>query len=620
MAVNKSHESSIGKTFETTLLKINRLDRESIDEDYDFMKVSNRGDENHTPLITDPGDHFPDGVICGTYAQSKSVFVMMRKNPSNFRDFTAYLDEKSYSLLCEQVTAEDLTGTALLNILLNASYHEMFDWLEGNNLDGKLYLTFDKWKHRDNVTAIRAEIKGTPLGFVLKLSGFKFTRIGSLKDGEEREEKFKKPMFELSDEDNMLHRTTKRKLSNYYQGNPYSSRAEIPYSDTKSLDSFKLSKNFIYDMVIANVNLAFGKYLNISKESLTIEDYLDPDRIDVDTYMKELTSKIENEEYTLINTDSDDEGSHELQETVIRILKEGFGKDVIMADGPIEGRFNLRIIHDEDYYNKRKIPDEYRKFPGLAVQHLTIEKCVTDDESDSVNSIMNVLVKELFIKKCLIDRTDKVGDWSERGFDEDVIFLRREKMMDRPKRFKVFRLTMHPDGKFDIDVLDDVDPILSETMRDVWKGVDKVSDTEHALIYRGGICTIQNSQIVPVFDNDVMIDAIKNKKGRGHGRDGKGPRGSETFNRTLYATTDVQRLSFGDNVLYMCGYDGSNIIKKYKNAPNIRLVSCIKGENFFHELMDLMNVPFVRHGQTTVYPYPFKFMNEYIEEQKRTEF
>jgi len=619
MAVNKSHESSIGKTFESTLLKINKLDREGIDSDYDFMKVTDRGEENHTPLITDSKDRFPDGVICGTYTQGKSVFVMMRKNPSNFRDFTAYLDDMSDSLLCEQVTAEDLTGTALLNILLNSSYHEMCDWLEGNNLDGKLYLTFGQWKTKDHVTALKATIEGMRLGFVLKLSGFKFTRIGSLKDEDKRGEAFKKPMFELSDEDNMLHRTTKRKLSNYYQGNPNSDRADIPYSNPKTMDTFKLSKNYIYDMVIETLNLAFGKYLNVSKESFKIEDYLNPDGIDVETYMNELTSKIKDEEYTLINTDPESKDSLKLEEITIRILREGYGKDVVKSDAPMEGRFNLRIIHDTAYYKKRNMADKYRKFPGMAVQHLTIEKCITDDDSDAVNSIMNVLVKELFIKKCLIDGKDLVGNWADRRFDDDMVFLKREKVRDKPKRYKVFRLTMHPDGRFEIDVIDDVDPLLCDTMKDVWKRIDAFSDTEYALIYKDSVCTIQNSSIVPVFNNEVMMEGIKNKKGRGQGRDGKGPRGFVTYNNALYATTDVQRLSFGDDVLYMCGYDGTSIISKYKNAPNIRLVTCIKGENFFHELLNLMNVPFVRHGQTTVYPYPFKFMNEYIEEQKRVD-
>ncbi len=155
-------------------------------------------------------------------------------------------------------------------------------------------------------------------------------------------------------------------------------------------------------------------------------------------------------------------------------------------------------------------------------------------------------------------------------------------------------------------------------MRGIWRSNKETSDTEHVIVYKGSVCTIENSCIVPVIDNDVLLTGIKNKKkGRGKGSDGTGTRGYKTYNDALYAITDIQMLSYNGEVLYMCGYDGSNLIEKYAAAPNIRLVRCIKGENFYSELLELMNVAFVRHGKTTIYPYPYKFLNEFIEEDIR---
>lgn len=153
------------------------------------------------------------------------------------------------------------------------------------------------------------------------------------------------------------------------------------------------------------------------------------------------------------------------------------------------------------------------------------------------------------------------------------------------------------------------------------------------IVYKRSVCTIENSGIVPVIDNEVLMESVVKleqkrkelkesqdpenpKKKKARVPDGEGPREYQTYNNALYAITDIQRLSFGDNLLYMCGYDGTSMVKKSKKAPNIRLVRCIRGENFFGELLGLMNVPFVRHGQTTVYPYPYKFMTEYIEENR----
>ena len=51
MAVNKRHESSIGKTIATTLLRVDRLNVVDLDKAYDFFIVENNGEEDHTPTV-----------------------------------------------------------------------------------------------------------------------------------------------------------------------------------------------------------------------------------------------------------------------------------------------------------------------------------------------------------------------------------------------------------------------------------------------------------------------------------------------------------------------------------------------------------------------------------------
>ena len=50
-----------------------------------------------------------------------------------------------------------------------------------------------------------------------------------------------------------------------------------------------------------------------------------------------------------------------------------------------------------------------------------------------------------------------------------------------------------------------------------------------------------------------------------------------------------------------------------KDAPNIRsIISYDNGKIRFLELLPLMKVFFVRHGQLTVLPFPFKYLREYM--------
>ena len=632
MTANKRHESSIGKTIATTLRRINRLNVVDLDKTYDFFIVENNGEEDHTPTVSDPKEEFSDGRICGTCAEYRKRYYMLRKNPMNFEELRAFLDKKGDDFTIQPIFAADLNERKkriLLNILKNASSHELKDWLKYNNLDGELYMTYSKWKTKDHVKTLKVSIEEQTLGFVLKLSATMFSRIGSYTSEEDKEKAYGKPMYALSKDDNHMHRTFRKSPNNYVIGNSGSSNAEVMYSDPTKSDNLKLSKNYIFDRIIENINTAFKDCIEIGKESLTIEDYLDPDDIDVKTFMGKLASKIESAEYTVINAIPDYENAQKLQDIVMDILKNRFGKDVQISDKPVEGRFNLRIIHDAGYYKKYKLSDDYRKFPGTIVQHLTVEKCITDNDEDAIDSIMNVLIKELFIKECVSLGKDLIGNWKDRGFDDDMVFLKRVQISKNPKRYCVYSLTIHPDGKFDFDKLDDNDPFLFE-MREIWRDNKSTSDTEHVIVYKGSVCVIENSGIVPVINNEILMESVvkleqkrkelkenedsdDNKRKRATIPGGEGPRGYQTYNNALYAITDIQRLSFGDNLLYMCGYDGTNMAKKYDKAPNIRLVRCIRGENFFGELLDLMNVPFVRHGQTTVYPYPYKFLNEYIE-------
>lgn len=333
--------------------------------------------------------------------------------------------------------------------------------------------------------------------------------------------------------------------------------------------------------------------------------------------------------YTKYSSDSYDN-----RKKISSIIEQYFKTDdapILVIDGERQVGKSF-IIHDAAYYKKYKLPDDYRKFPGMIVQHLTVEKCITENDEDAIDSIMNVLIKELFIKECVSLGEDFIGHWKDRGFEDDMMFLKRVQVSKKPRRYFVNRLTIHPDGKFGFDRLDDNDPFLFE-MREIWHDNKSTSDTEHMIVYKRSVCTIENSGIVPVIDNEVLMESVVKleqkrkelkesqdpenpKKKKARVPDGEGPRGYQTYNNALYAITDIQRLSFGDNLLYMCGYNGTSMVKKSKKAPNIRLVRCIRGENFFGELLGLMNVPFVRHGQTTVYPYPYKFMTEYIEENR----
>ena len=92
--------------------------------------------------------------------------------------------------------------------------------------------------------------------------------------------------------------------------------------------------------------------------------------------------------YTKYSSDSYDN-----RKKISSIIEQYFKTDdapILVIDGERQVGKSF-IIHDATYYKKYKLPDDYRKFPGMIVQHLTVEKCITENDEDAIDSIMNVL-------------------------------------------------------------------------------------------------------------------------------------------------------------------------------------------------------------------------------------
>lgn len=65
--------------------------------------------------------------------------------------------------------------------------------------------------------------------------------------------------------------------------------------------------------------------------------------------------------------------------------------------------------------------------------------------------------------------------------------------------------------------------------------------------------------------------------------------------------------------MYYVGKKTSSLKQKIDKATVLRKVVAIKGELVFDDLLQTMNVDFVRNGALTVKPYPFKYLREMIE-------
>ena len=90
-------------------------------------------------------------------------------------------------------------------------------------------------------------------------------------------------------------------------------------------------------------------------------------------------------------------------------------------------------------------------------------------------------------------------------------------------------------------------------------------------------------------------------------------RGKAPRQELLSAITDIKLFGQGDRKYYFVGIIGEGMRTNVAHAANIRMVEPYKNSVLrFEDLLPLMNVTFVRNGQLTVMPFPFKYLREYI--------
>jgi len=94
-----------------------------------------------------------------------------------------------------------------------------------------------------------------------------------------------------------------------------------------------------------------------------------------------------------------------------------------------------------------------------------------------------------------------------------------------------------------------------------------------------------------------------------------GFRDLEGRNKYLSECVDINYFCAGDsNLYYYVGYVGAGTKLKFQRASNIRLVQTYGDSKLFlDDLMTMMSVPYVRHNQCTVQPFPLKNLREWIE-------
>ena len=301
----------------------------------------------------------------------------------------------------------------------------------------------------------------------------------------------------------------------------------------------------------------------------------------------------------------------------IDALKQQFIKrfmcNVSILKKPKAETINIVLIHEDEYYDTDRQKDPHDiDYKGCAVQHVTIETVAhlmnienEKERNSSWKSVLDCIMQEALIKEDIVKRHITMVNWSEYEYDT-IDFGVCHKNEDDTKHF--FFMRIKPNGDFSITEQENT--LFEQT--EYQECIDIFGKEDVVGIVRKGndINIIHNTKLRTVPEIELIKERLANDDNR--------LRDKESRETLFPAVTDIK--SFAENVhslFYFSGIIGAGMRRIIPTAANIRLVDTYRSSKlFFNNMLKLMAVTFVRNGQLTIMPFPFKYLLEYIRVSK----
>ena len=370
--------------------------------------------------------------------------------------------------------------------------------------------------------------------------------------------------------------------------------------------------------IVTKVILQFNeKYQGLSKISFKQQE-IDSDSVQVfsnSIEKRKLTEKITNllskQKVVLVDLVGN-EKSEKQCEQIISVFKSEFKIAVKQVKRLSKDAYNLRLIHNDDYYGKNFADPHDEKLSGYTVQHITTEKFKASGTDTYLKAVAYNVAEELLIKEDLKNNQISIVDWAEYGFKDDLIFgLENDILSMSGNKIKQFYfITIKPNGLFEIrqqendlfstDEYHKYVKIFTSSVEESVKGIIKCGEDIN-VIHETGLHTLPE------------IFALKDELSKGNNK----LKNQEARDNYLSALLDIKsfRTDTGD-FCYFVGEIGVGINSTLSGVPVRRIETYENSKLFFDKLLPMMGVTFVRNGQLTVVPFPFKYLREYISNLK----
>lgn len=519
----------------------------------------------------------------------------------------------------------------MFNALGKSKKHE-----EISNLGGKLYYFTKKTKRQ--IFCIELKIDKD---YVIKLNHVTFTSI-------EKDNSYGKTQYVLQTNNTMRKRTKDDKIGPFYTMSQFKDTKE----ETKFLDvnpmNFGRTKMGVFSHLIEKFN---KEYEGLVK--LVVKRENDWQKLEINAsaakkrdHLRFIKKVLNGKTIRIVNTITDSDYKEtttlftENLKTKIEELftSKKFLKDdrelnfkVKIVNKENKNDLNIRLIHDSEYYETHELKDQYKKSGNTVIQNVTLEgfsedkKLIEVKEAAIPGVINDLIVKSNLPKSNEIQGKISIFDWESLGYKNDWTFCYCEEEWHdngpnakKTKTDHFFFMKINPDGSFLIgektkDLFNQEEfNVLEKIFERNNMSLPKESRNKSTEKYKGLVMNDQG-QINIIQDTPFIMYPDWEKINEGL-KAGIQMRNKELRDTYFKGCLDIYYKENEDVAYYSVNQIGAGMNTDVGRAANIRKVIPYGTDPiFFYKLLETMNVTFVRNGQLTVLPFPFKYLREYID-------
>jgi hypothetical protein len=554
-----------------------------------------------------------------------------------------------------------------------------------------------------------------------------YKTVKSTERKKQLEKYLKRPEYVVYGGKNVLRRWLKTDDSDpkktYIKAGKYRKKAHQDFLKFTNLKDFAMSRAGVFHQVVNDLKKYLLKYLTLEFITLPVEKALEFDNNHLILKTpKNLHNILKNQAINIIDlVDNKDSQQlvHDLEDSLIPYFQ---NKSLIsISNHEIQGVFNLRIIHDEQFYQKNNLEDQYLASDEVTQrQNITIESVTTTE-----SAIIKTLIKELIIKQDISRKKISLFTW-EKIFNSSKmdsqlslfnwnnekeghsktnskwIFAMFKEKSDQDSETLTF-MTIYGDGSFVFENLNPDDIFFEEDKyQEYYDYIENAISIEKTtkssfkfegfiisengdinLIFRSDEITLPKLQEIESLLKEIEIDLPENlrngsilteivedfleknvnldlkkfnnlcqelrnnysynlskkelynliqeylgSKGKANTKEAtqfrdyllkkyqvrfKFPQDIESKDDLFDNSLNIKY--FGETeteAYYFVGNRLAQIQTSFKDACHIRKIIAIEGSKLiFKDLLKTMDVDFVRTRQSTVIPFPFKYIREY---------